>query len=114
MSIIDTKGLSNVQEFSDNEEDFPKWNFWFLSYVALISPTMKHFMVWCDQQVECPRKEDTQDPDTLVLSETLYHIMVQLCTQGKAAVVLMLQAEGPEEGNEEKQASTSQIDLQKP
>ena len=58
MSVIDTKGLSRVHEFSGKEEDFPKWNFWFLSYAALISPRMKQLMLWCDAQPECPKKAD--------------------------------------------------------
>ena len=39
------------------------------------------------------------DPDISMLSETLYHVLVQLCTKGKAVSVLMLQAETIEEGN---------------
>ena len=102
MSVIDTRGLSKVHEFSGKEEDFPKWNFWFLSYAALISPRMKQLMLWCDAQPECPKKADMVaygDPDISRLSETLYHVLVQLCTKGKAVSVLMLQAETIEEGN---------------
>ena len=39
------------------------------------------------------------DPEIMQFSEMLYHILVQLCTKGKAVSVLMLQAETVEEGN---------------
>ena len=86
--LLDTRGIAKPREFSGEPGDWHSWVFGFRSYCGLLSVDMEDGMNEVELRTSPPNALNYSE-EAQLLARQLYHLLVTVCTRGRAVGVLM-------------------------
>ena len=86
--LLDTRGFAKPSGFSGQDGDWVSLQFTFLSYCGLLDDDYENYL---DFVAAHPSQlvQGTFGADQATLSKQLYHMLVMLCSQGRAVTIMM-------------------------
>ena len=86
-ALLDTRSFTKPNAFSGLDADWQSFQFVFASYLGLLHETYDDLLEFAEKQ-RAPVELDTFSDDAKMLAKQLYHMLVMLCTRGRAATII--------------------------